>query len=68
MGNKKVKYWKLEILGPPIKIVVIAHRGEKHKPEDFVPHLESETKRALTLFAEKKSVNYTAAPTEKMRP
>ena len=41
-------------MGPPIKIAVIAHRGEKHKPEDFVPHLESETKHALMLFAAQK--------------
>ena len=37
-----------------MKVVVIAHCSEERKPEDFVPHLESETKHALMLFAEEK--------------
>jgi hypothetical protein len=35
-----------------MKILVVAHRSETHKPEDFAPHLPAESKKALELVAE----------------
>ena len=37
-----------------MRVVAIAHRSEKHKPEDFAPHLEAESAYALKLFADEK--------------
>ena len=35
-----------------MKVIAIAHRSDKHSPEDFAPHLEAESNHALKLFAE----------------
>ncbi len=35
-----------------MKVIVVAHRSEKYKPEDFTPHLDAEAAHALKLFAE----------------
>lgn len=35
-----------------MKIFVVAHRSEKHSPEDFAPLLEAETRKAFQLMAE----------------
>ena len=37
-----------------MKIIVVAHRNEQRKPEDFAPHMEAEAEHALKLFAEEK--------------
>lgn len=37
-----------------MRFVAIAHRSEKHKPEDLAPHLEAESAHALKLFADEK--------------
>jgi muconolactone delta-isomerase len=37
-----------------MKVVAIAHRSDKHKPEDFAPHLEAESNHALKLLAQEK--------------
>lgn len=37
-----------------MRVVAIAHRSEKHKPEDFAPHLEAESAYAMKLFADEK--------------
>ena len=35
-----------------MQFIVVAHRSEKHKPEDFEPYLQPEAKKALELVAE----------------
>lgn len=35
-----------------MRIIAVAHRSEKHKPEDFAPHLEAESAHAMKLFAD----------------
>jgi hypothetical protein len=35
-----------------MKVIAIAHRSQEHTPEDFAPHLEAESHRALEMFAE----------------
>ena len=37
-----------------MRVIAIAHRSEKHKPEDFAPHLEAESSYSLKLFADEK--------------
>ena len=37
-----------------MKIVAIAHRSDKHQPEDFAPHLDAESAYAMKLFADEK--------------
>ncbi len=37
-----------------MRIVAIAHRSDKHRPEDFAPHLEAESAYAMKLYAEEK--------------
>ena len=34
-----------------MRVVAIAHRSEKHEPEDFAPHLEAESAHTLKLYA-----------------
>lgn len=35
-----------------MQFIVIAHRSEKHSPDDFAPHLQPEAKKALEFAAE----------------
>ncbi|MCE2493885.1 MAG: hypothetical protein J4F40_15005 [Alphaproteobacteria bacterium] len=37
-----------------MRIVAIAHRSDKHEPEDFAPHLDAESAYAMKLYAEEK--------------
>jgi muconolactone delta-isomerase len=37
-----------------MRFIAIAHRSEKHKPEDFAPHLAAESAHAIKLFAQEK--------------
>ena len=37
-----------------MRIVAIAHRSDKHEPEDFAPHLDAESAYVMKLYAEEK--------------
>ena len=37
-----------------MRIIAIAHRSDKHKPEDFAPHLDAESAHVMKLYAEEK--------------
>lgn len=35
-----------------MKVIAIAHRSEKHAPEEFAPHLDAESAYAINLYSE----------------